>query len=85
MASMAMFTPALIEGFLYGEISLFNLPSTIYNNLFKYFYAVPFIYLSQVYLLGAKLELHLPSSLSGLFLEKRHMSGWIEVDLTSTD
>ena len=43
--------------------------------------AVPAVYLLQIFLLGADLQVHVSSTLDGLLWDKRHVSGWVPVDL----
>jgi hypothetical protein len=63
LESNSMLTAAMCEGLLYKELNLFNLPYTVYDGAFNYIVAIPVCYLLQVVLLGANLQVHLPSTL----------------------
>ena len=81
LRSNSMLTAALFEGLAYGEMALYQTTSVVYNGAFIYFVAVPAVYLLQIFLLGADLQVHVPSTLDGLLWDKRHVSGWVPVDL----
>lgn len=53
-----MLTAAMFEGFLYGEISIFDLPRMVYDGAFTYICAIPATYGLQVLVLGASISLH---------------------------
>ena len=75
----------IFEGLLYGELSIWQIPYTIYDGTHTYICAIPLTYLMQVVLLGANLQLNLPYSLHSLWFQKHHIEGWVEVDLKSTE
>ena len=41
LSANGMLTPNLIEGFLFGDLTVMKVPTVIYNTAFKYFCAVP--------------------------------------------
>ena len=48
-------TPALIEGFLYGDIKMWELARSYYDGAFDYILLTPVIYYMQMRVLGADL------------------------------
>ena len=84
LESNSMLTAAMFEGLAYGELKLRDLPYTIYDGTHTYICAIPVTYFLQYYLLSANLALHLPTSLSGFWWQKQHLSGWVPVNQTST-
>ena len=83
LESNSMLTAAMFEGLAYGEISVWDLPYTVYDGAFTYICAIPATYMLQTLLLGATLTIHIPTSFSGLFWDKRHISGWVDVEMIS--
>ena len=53
--SNANLTAGLLEGIFYAESGFQDVPYTIYDGGFNYFFAVPLFYILQVFLLGASL------------------------------
>ena len=83
LESNSMLTAAMFEGLVYGEMSVRDLPYTIYDGTFNYICAIPATYYLQTVLLGATISYSLPTCLTGLFWEKRHIDGWVQVDMKS--
>lgn len=81
LESNSMLTAAMFEGLVYGEMTVWDLPYTIYDGAFNYIVAIPLTYLLQVMLLGAAISLHVPSTIAGLWWQKSHLTGWVHVDL----
>ena len=69
-------TPAMLEGFMYGNLGLLDLPYLIYDSAFNYFIAVPLHYILQIYLMGASLKFHIPTSLSSAWYHSTHIEGY---------
>ena len=62
-----MLTAKLLEGLLYGEISILSIPYMIYDDTFNYIVAVPSLMLMQYFMLGSELKLFLPATMLGLW------------------
>jgi len=78
-----MLTAAILEGVLYGELSLWNLPHTIYNSTENYVFAMPVILLAQSAFFGGQIGFHCPLSLEGLWYHKGHITGWTQLNHTN--
>ena len=63
----SMLTAKILEGLLYFETSLLDLPYTIYDDTFNYLVAVPTLIGLQIFLLGNKLTMFMPLSFLGLW------------------
>ena len=62
-----MLTAKILEGLLYGEIGLLNIPYMIYDDTFNYIVAVPSLLLMQYFMLGSQFKMFLPLSLLGIW------------------
>ena len=63
----SMLTAKLLEGLLYGEIGILNIPYMIYDDTFNYVVAVPSLLLMQYFMLGSQFKVFLPLSLLGIW------------------
>lgn len=75
----------ILEGLMYGELSILDIPYTIYDGTLTYIAAIPVTYLMQVFVLQSNLVIHAPLSIAGLWNQKRLVSGWLQVDMRSTE
>lgn len=73
-------TPAILEGALYGDLGLLDLPYLLYDMAFNYFVAIPLHYILQICLLGASLSFSVPTSLYSVWYHNTHIAGYIPVN-----
>lgn len=80
-----MLTAKIIEGLLYQEVSVLDLPYMIYDDTWNYIIAVPALLLMQYFMLGSTFKLFMPLSFLGLWTQKYHMKIWQMIDYQRAD
>ena len=78
-------TPAMLEGLLYGEHGILDLPFVVYDFAFNYFIAVPLIYILQIFVMGASLKFYIPTSLYSAYFHNTHIDGYLLVNEVNGD
>ena len=63
----SMLTAKILEGLLYREVSVLELPYMIYDDTWNYIVAVPALLLMQYFMLGSTFKLFMPLSFMGLW------------------
>ena len=71
---------SIFEGIIYGEKVVSQIPYMVCDGSFLYMMSMPTIYLLQTYILGANLQLNLPTTLSEIWWGKWHLTGWVHIE-----